>query len=249
MKKIIGSDYDGTLNHGGIDDIKKNAIEKWRKAGNIFSVISGRCVKEILELYNENQFGCDYLIAANGGVILKPDGEIITETRCDASLVKPLIETLFENNCNFAHVQSDVQFRVFSDKDLAEENNGYILENMPEIKYFNQVSTMLDTADEAEKVTAVTAEKFGGFLNPLRNGRCIDIVRFDMNKAKGLYLLAEIVNAEKEDIIAVGDNINDLDMIREFRSYAMANGVDSVKEEADFITYGITELIEKELQQ
>ena len=249
MRKIIGSDYDGTLNHGGIGEEKRNAIEKWRKAGNIFSVISGRCVTELLELYREKQFGCDYLIAANGAVILKPDGEIITETRCNADLVKPLIELLFENGCDFAHVQSDVHFKVFSDKEKAEENGGCTIDEMPEIDYFYQVSTMLETADEAEAVTAVATEKFSEFLNPLQNGRCIDIVRYDMNKAKGLYMLAAMVGAEYENIIAVGDNINDLDMIREFTSYAMANGVDSVKKEADFITDGITELIEKELQQ
>ena len=33
--KIIASDYDGTLNHGGIDDKKREAIKKWRDAGNV----------------------------------------------------------------------------------------------------------------------------------------------------------------------------------------------------------------------
>ena len=70
-----------------------------------------------------------------------------------------------------------------------------------------------------------------------------------MNKAKGLYQLAELVGAEKEDIIAVGDNINDTDMIVEFRSYAMENAVDSIKELADFITPSVTALIEKELTE
>ena len=40
--KIIGSDYDGTLNHNGIDDKKRQAIEKWRDAGNVFAIVSGK---------------------------------------------------------------------------------------------------------------------------------------------------------------------------------------------------------------
>ena len=36
--KIIGSDYDGTLNYGGIDENKISAIKKWRDAGNIFAL-------------------------------------------------------------------------------------------------------------------------------------------------------------------------------------------------------------------
>ena len=37
--KIIASDYDGTLNHGGIDDKKRNAIKKWREMGNKFGIL------------------------------------------------------------------------------------------------------------------------------------------------------------------------------------------------------------------
>ena len=48
-------------------------------------------------------------------------------------------------------------------------------------------------------------------------------------------------------MIAVGDNINDSAMIAEFRSYAMANGVDEIKNMADDVIDGITELIEKEI--
>ena len=49
-------------------------------------------------------------------------------------------------------------------------------------------------------------------------------------------------------MIAVGDHINDSDMIREFRSYAMASGLDSIKKLADDVTPGVAEMIEKELK-
>ncbi len=67
-----------------------------------------------------------------------------------------------------------------------------------------------------------------------------------MNKAQGLYKLLEIVGGEYDDMITVGDNINDTHMIAEFRSYAMENAVQSIKDIADYITPGVTELIEKE---
>ncbi len=241
--KVIGSDYDGTLNHNGIDETKKNAINKWREAGNVFAIISGRGAKDILGIYMEKQFGCDYIVADNGAVIMKPDGEIVCDTRCEKDLVEPLLKLLFKEQCPWGDVHADFAFKVY-----AEETEGnFTLEKMPEISYFTQVSTMLDDFESAKKVTKSIRDKFGDKLNPLQNGRCIDIVRNDMNKAKGLYLLAEIIGAEYDDIIAVGDNINDMDMIKEFRSYAMENGVDCVKETATYITKGITELLEKEL--
>ena len=61
--KLIGSDFDGTLNHGGIDEEKLQAIRHWRAAGNKFGVVSGRgpdFVKELKEKLGD-QF--DFLIS------------------------------------------------------------------------------------------------------------------------------------------------------------------------------------------
>jgi Cof subfamily protein (haloacid dehalogenase superfamily) len=246
--KIIGSDYDGTLNYGGIDDKKLAAIEKWRNAGNIFALVSGRGPDGVLELYEEKKFGCDYLVANNGAVILKPDGTEIYVAKCDPSLAKPLVKHLFDNGCEWAHVQTNFYCRVFADKNNCTKEGEYTLENMPDVPYFSQINTQLPTFEESAKVTASVKEAFGDKLNPLQNGECLDIVRKDINKATGLYKLAEILVAKGEDIIAVGDNINDTHMIAEFRSYAMNNAVDSIKKLADFVTPGVAELIEKELE-
>lgn len=247
--KIIGSDYDGTLNHGGIDEKKKNAIERWRKAGNLFTLVSGRGPREVVELYKEKQFGCDYLIANNGAVILKPDGTSVFEARCDSSLAVPLLEHLFKVGCTWAHVQTAFECRVFADQEDCTELGHYTLDTMPEIPYFTQINTQLPTFEESARVTASVREAFGEKLNPLQNGECLDIIRADMNKAKGLYILMDFVGAKYEDIITVGDNINDRDMIAEFRSYSMATGVEEIKALADFIVPEVTDLIEKELEE
>lgn len=245
--KIIGSDYDGTLNHGGIDEKKKNAIEKWRSAGNLFALVSGRGPREVIELYKEKQFGCDYLIANNGAVILKTDGTSVFEAHCDSSLAVPLLEHLFRLGCAWAHVQTAFECRVFADVKDCSEPCHYTLDTMPEIPYFTQINTQLPTFEESARVTASVREAFGKELNPLQNGECLDIIRADMNKAKGLYVLMDFVGAKHGDIITVGDNINDRDMIAEFRSYAMETGVDEIKNLADFVVPEVTDLIEKEL--
>ena len=245
--RIIGSDYDGTLNHNGIDDKKKKALEKWRNNGNIFALISGRDPEDILELYKEKMFPCDYLIASSGAVIMKTDGTVISDIRCDGSLTVPLLKFLFEKGCPWAILRTSFPCVVYADSKDCKESYEYTLENMPKIPYFNQISTCLTNFKTAVAVTACIRENFGNMLNPLQNGTYIDIVRADMNKAKGLYILMEYLGAKYDDVIAVGDNINDSDMIREFKSYAMENGVDTIKELADYVTPGITELIDKEL--
>lgn len=246
--KIIASDYDGTLNHGGIDDVKREAIKCWRKAGNLFGLVSGRGAVDLQKLPVLNNFECDFLLASNGAVILKTDGTILSESRCDGSLAKPLLSFLLEQGCEWASVHTSFKC-IIDQRDDERFDDEFTYETVPEIHYFNQISTFLPSVEEAARVTQIIKERFGEKLNPLQNGVCIDVVSAEMNKAQGLYNFLEIIGANYEDLITVGDNINDTHMIAEFRSYAMANAVQSIKEIADYETPGITELIEKELEK
>lgn len=245
--KIIGSDYDGTLNHNGIDEAKKQKLQLWRSKGNVFALISGRFREDVIELYNRQQFPCDFLIADNGATIMKTDGTVVSETRCDGALALPLIKALLGWSCPWAKADTAFACKVYAEESEPEDETDFALATMPEVPYFSQISTALPNFETAARVTKLIDEHFGESLKALQNGTCIDIVRADMNKAQGLRILADYLGADCSDIIAVGDNINDSDMIREFRSYAMENGVDSIKALADFITPGVGELIEKEL--
>lgn len=245
--KIIGSDYDGTLNYNGIDEEKKKALKKWRDAGNVFAVVSGRGASDILQMYIIEKFACDYLISNSGAVIMKTDGTIVSDIRCDGNLIVPLLRLLFENGCSWASIQSNNSYKIYADKKLLKEKGEYTLENMPQISYFNQISTALPNLETTTNIVRCIEAEFNGKLNPLQNGECIDIVREDINKTKGLYILMEHLGAKRDDVIVVGDNINDSDMIKEFKSYAMENGVESIKKLADYTTFSVTEMIEREL--
>ena len=63
----------------------------------------------------------------------------------------------------------------------------------------------------------------------------------------GIYRVMEYFGGTYEDVITVGDNINDVDMIREFRSYAMKSGVEKLQALADGIVNDVTELLVREL--
>ena len=244
--KIIASDYDGTLNYGGIDDKKRDAIKRWRKAGNLFGLVSGRGSSNLMEILKCDNFECDFLVGCNGALIIDLDGKVLAESRCNGSLARPLLEFIFSMGCTCAKVHTSFYCSVTNGDDGLSDDD-FTLETLPEIEYFNQINTFLPDESQAEKVTAAIKAKFGEYLNPLQNGTCIDIVAADMNKAKGLYSLLKLIGASYDDIITVGDNINDTHMIAEFRSYAMSNAVKSIKELADYEIKGITELIEKEL--
>ncbi len=243
--KIICSDYDGTLNHGGITEKKLSVIEKWRENGNLFTVVSGRGKEFFFEL-KERNIPLDYFLACNGAVITDGENNIISDIRCDGAVVVPLIRFLFSLGCPFAAVCNDNFIRV-ANEDFPEEE-GIKLTDVKNTAYFNQISTALPDFETSARVTAKIKEKFGEYVNPLQNGTCIDIVPKGLDKAQGIYELLHIIGGKKEDVIAVGDNINDEAMIKEFFSYAMANGVEHIKEIADKETCSIEELIYSELK-
>ena len=244
--KIIASDYDGTLNHGGIDDAKRAAIAAWRAKGNLFGLVSGRGVESLAELSEQDGISYDFLLACNGAAICTPEGKILRDCRCDGHLAKPLLSQMVSLGATECYVESTFVFGVFEPLE-SDHPKHFSLKTMPDIPYFLQISTILPTNDDAARITAAIRERFGDDLNPLQNGRCIDIVHKTMNKAQGIYGLLDIFGAKYEDVIAVGDNINDTDMIAEFRSYAMENAVPSIKALADAETPSITALIEREL--
>ena len=98
--KIIASDYDGTLNYGGIGDEKRNAISLWRKKGNKFGLVSGRGLKNLIDIPEEDGFECDFILASNGAVIAEADGTVLKDVRCDGSLAKPLIDFILRERYN-----------------------------------------------------------------------------------------------------------------------------------------------------
>ncbi|MBE6626398.1 MAG: HAD-IIB family hydrolase [Ruminococcaceae bacterium] len=244
--KIIASDYDGTLNEGGVGEEKRIAIRKWREEGNLFGIVSGRGIANLISLAEEDGVECDFLIGDNGASVAKGNGDIISETLCDGEVAREIIEYFFTKGCTWSWVRPYPECIV-----LPEGSEPKPWEKtpstMPKIEKFTQISAAFESPEKAELSAVELRKRYGDKLNILQNGHCIDIVRLDVNKAVGIYKLLEAVGAKYEDIITVGDNFNDADMIKEFNSYAMDNAVPLIKELAGRTTLGVTDLIYSEL--
>ena len=246
--RIIGSDFDGTLNYGGVDQTKCEAIGAWRRAGNLFGLVSGRgpaFLQNLKEQYPALEM--DYLVAYNGAFIVEAKGETLDTTVCDHVPAHELTAALHEWGCPFVYVNGPDSYTVRKDGEPLREGECAFSDLPRDLPWFYQISVQLETVAEAKAVTDKLKETYEGRLNPLQNGICIDIVAHSVNKAEGLRKLAALVGATEGDIITVGDNLNDLDMLKAFRSYAMENGVEEVKQVAGQTVSSVTELIVREL--
>ena len=250
--KILGSDFDGTLNHKGITEEKLSAIKKWRNAGHKFGIVSGRGKSFRVDLLSQHpNLDIDFFAACNGAYITDSNGVVIYEARCCDISLPEFADDLFAWGCKCVHVNA-ANYACIVRK--PEDKPSWVLEsfacfpeNIPNFDYINQISVQLPTFDDSAAVVEKIRTKYSKWLNPLQNGVCIDIVPKGINKAEGLYRLMEYYGATYDDVITVGDNINDIDMIREFRSYAMKNGVEAVKNIAFGIFSDVAEILEKEI--
>ncbi len=244
--KIIASDFDGTFNHGGVDDVKRDAVKRWQKAGNLIGLVSGRGREAVLHIAEEIGVDFDFFIANNGSVITDGKGNIIKEFRGDGEVIHPMVRYVLDLGCReFALYNSSVTII----KNLPErcKKGEYLIDDLPPVPYFTQITAFMPGDEPAQRITDAVREKFGDKVNPLRNGGCVDIVPAGVDKAKGIYALIEHLGASKEDVIAVGDNVNDKAMIAEFFSYAMENAVEEIKALADKRIPSVIDLIEREL--
>lgn len=253
--KILGSDYDGTLTCGGIGEEKIAAIKSWRAAGNKFGIVTGRVASFRQRLLDDKPgFELDFYAACNGGYITDGAGNLIYEARCSEVKATELGKALFDcEGCEFLNVIGEKHFYVVVDSEkrpsYVTEDKTCFLADMPSISYFHQIGVKFESFEQAANAAMAVKNAYGEFLTPLQNGIFIDVVPKGVNKAQGMYRVMEFFGGSYDGVITVGDNINDADMLREFRSYAMESGVESVKLLANATVSDVTELLKLELSK
>ena len=252
--RILGSDFDGTLTHR-LGEETFAAIRAWREAGNKFGIVSGRPMSFVDEIRADHpQLELDFFVGFNGAAVTDGFGNLIYEKTCTEVSANDLTADLLFMGCPFIHVHGDGYYCVVAKEEnipsWIDPRDVIPPDRLPVLPYFHQISTQFPNDEaSAAAVTAKLREKYGHVLNPLQNGTCIDIPHVTVNKTQGLLRVAEHFGVPRENMIAVGDNINDTDMIRDFYSYAMERGVDSIKKLADATTDTVAELIWIELEK
>ena len=77
---ILATDYDGTLSRGGVSERNRDAIRRFREAGNLFGVVTGRDYYMYNTLVDGNvEF--DFILPFNGGMTINTSGDVIADYR------------------------------------------------------------------------------------------------------------------------------------------------------------------------
>ena len=180
----------------------------------------------------------------NGAVVREPvSGEILLEKGLGKELTAEVV-SFYRKEGWYIQIYSDDRLYVKDRNDPRSRFYETISKILPvslgeDFWDFKADSTKLLGIALDESNFALMAEKTKAFFKgrvytATSWGAFVEITHPDVNKAKGLAIVAEKLGVDPKDVLAIGDGVNDTEMIRwAGQGVAMGNAPDQVKAAAD----------------
>ena len=252
MYKIIACDLDETLISRDRSISKENieAIQRAKQAGVRFVPATGRgynSVRNELKTLGLYDLENEYVISYNGGAITENKDERvlhfqgITFKEAQDLYIRGLS---YDHICIHIYTPDQVWVRNFYPEEVE-----YLACRQPCTEIFGDDIEFLK---EKEIVKAIYMNTDYDYLRKIQSqitdltmdldvsfssNRYMEFNRKGVSKGKGLHKLADLLGVDIRDTIAIGDNYNDLSMIKEAGlGIGVANTVEAMKKECVYIT-------------
>lgn len=250
---ILSSDYDGTLSrYGLVSSEDKAAIEKWRKAGNLFGIISGRGYTSICEEIRHHELTCDFIISNNGSVIYDGGLEPVDQITMEGKILQSLVPFIIEAGgwrAAITHAHERVSVIIDNEHERHPQENWITVDDLIHIPAFNQLDTRFEDDVQAKEFAEKVNGQFGEYVTAWQNAMNVDIVSKGVDKAAGLLRYITLKKVPKEHTLVIGDNYNDLSMILEFEGFTVSTGNPEVIAQSKKAYESIAGLIEEYIRK
>lgn len=260
--KIAASDFDHTLffpekdfnGHKGIAQSDIAAIDKWRAAGNVFGIVTGRSYKMLLQNIKAVPLHYDFIICLTGAAVYDAQGFVISQRTMDNIVSRQLISSpLLQKSRHIACLTAYSEFvQVLSElswfKTMKNSGEFTLVDNFMAqcIKGICQISLQYENAAEAKQAVKEINSLYCG-VTAYQNEQAVDIVRREVSKASAIGRLLILNSWKASEILTIGDGTNDLPMIEEFSGFAMDCASDLVKQRAAKIYKNVAEMLSDHL--
>ncbi len=265
MIKLVASDLDGTIidkdndifedNFNAIRDINKSNIPFVVCTGKTYSIYKGLC----------SSFHASYGIFGNGTSIIDlKTGEKIYQKLLDIADVEKVIELAKKDNL---HVHIYTNNHIITEELLYLDLRNYKLQKkhiynnrlsfkvVPDLLKYVQRNNLeiskvvISSTSSLESVKAeiestinvdvFNIKKYGEFKDRIidKEYEYLDIIPKNVNKGTALEYLSNYLNIDKKEILAVGDNLNDLSLLKTAGvGIAVNNAYSELKQVANYTT-------------
>ncbi|WP_143316577.1 Cof-type HAD-IIB family hydrolase [Clostridium sp. HBUAS56017] len=256
--KLICIDMDGTLldNNHILSNENKSAIIEAHNKGITIAVTTGRLFASAKCYYD--LLGIDGPIIASNGTYIREKAKKDFIYKCTFSLdeVKHIYEVIKKNSLSCIFYTADTAISsseinkdhpyIQNNKTLAKEDKiKFVVKEdlLPVLEEFDGeiLKGIAVENDERKKENLFKVKEelksLGKFEVVSSGSNNFEIMKKGSSKGDAVKRLSEILGIKREEIICVGDNENDLSMIRYAGlGVAMGNAADILKAEADYIT-------------
>lgn len=267
--KLIATDMDGTLlnSQNKISHRNREVLFKAVEEGIYIVLSTGRILKSAL--YYGNTIGLSSpIIACNGALISCENGkDILYENPMDMASIKNVIKLAEESGIYYHFYNANTFYsKEISDKMLkfyeSYENN--LEKQQINLELFqNPMEILNEKSPIIYKFVFIEddEDKLLEFRKKLENVEGINIssswynnievMNKGVSKGTGLEYLIKKLNIDKSEVVAIGDNENDISMFNMAGlAIGMKNGAESIKEHVHVITNtndedGVAKAIEK----
>lgn len=265
MIKLVASDLDGTIidkdndifedNFNAIRNINKSNIPFVVCTGKTYSIYKGLC----------SSFHASYGIFGNGTSIIDlKTGEKIYQKLLDIADVEKVIELAKKDNL---HVHIYTNNHIITEELLYLDLRNYKLQKkhiynnrlsfkvVPDLLKYVQRNNLeiskvvISSTSSLESVKAeiestinvdvFNIKKYGEFKDRIidKEYEYLDIIPKNVNKGTALEYLSNYLNIDKKEILAVGDNLNDLSLLKTAGvGIAVNNAYSELKQVANYTT-------------
>lgn len=221
---IICADFDGTIFFR--EDEARTAenlrcLKKWREVGNTSMLATNRSLQSLNHVLPSWQEYFDFLILDNGNRIINPENKLIWSNTFNSEKLNKMLEAAEQNP-----VKPKIAFYGVNDDDFTLEKPNSPL---TKIRFWFQKDA--DATAFLPKIKAINDRAFVWShdltfsWNPTDVLRgcyaVVDVAPNDTSKAVAIRALLKTVDMASDNIVTVGDNDNDYEMLAEFDGYTI----------------------------
>lgn len=242
MIKVIFIDVDGTLLSHRTHSVPESTVRSLQKAqqkGIQVFVCTGRHMVELRKL-NLGGVKFDGYVVLNGQMVLDGEGKLIHGNPLPEQ-VRKAFDLLFAEKKLPMLLMEEKRIYINFINPLVEKVQQEISSALPTVDVYTgapmyQVSVYLENRDE----TYLRASLPEGYQMVRWNSEGVDVIPASGGKAEGMKALMEHLGITAQEVMAIGDGHNDMDMLK-FAGIGvcMGNGADCAKAVADYITADI----------
>ena len=280
MIRLIGIDVDGTLldSEGKLPDVNRDAIYAAVAAGVHVALVTGRSYPFARPVADALPASIS-LIVSNGAVERGMDGSTFARRLLDRDVARRVLHAMrdyrdatalvFDRDADRQVVFETMDWEHPGRRKYWSRNNSHIAQSVPledaltedpiQVMFNGSVDLMRPLAELLRRDARVHAASEGEILEYSvlmteyvhRDFTLVDVTAPDATKGHALAWRAELMGLAREEVMAVGDNFNDLEMLEYAgTSVVMGNSVEELKGRGWHVTghqneAGVAQAIEK----